>query len=355
MEGSVEAYASSASREMELRCNGVFSGNPQTVYLGGGTPSVFPARHIAAMLHHVELSGDVECTVEANPESIDGSWLENMLALGVNRLSIGVQALDDRLLYTLGRLHTAEQARLAVKMARTAGFRNISIDLMFGIPGQTFSTWKQTLEEATSFGVEHISAYSLGLEEDTPFFEMSRHGGLTIPDSTETADMYLYLSEKLECHGYRRYEISNFALLNYECRHNRGYWNFSPYLGIGVSAHSFDGVVRRWNTADIYSYMERCGIGNSPPYEEEIIDSHIRAMETLLLSLRTTTGLDMETFLVRFAVNGENIRYKIEQYIRERLMERDEKGYVRLTGRGMLISDEILGELAMEVDENDPR
>jgi oxygen-independent coproporphyrinogen III oxidase len=351
MEDRMEMYALSAARELELRCRGVFSGNPQTVYIGGGTPSAVPARLIAVIMRDVVISADGEYTVEANPESIAEPWLEDMLALGANRLSIGVQALDDRLLENLGRLHTASQARTAVKTARVSGFRNLSIDLMFGIPGQTLESWKQTIEEAISLEVEHISAYSLGVEEDTPFFELSRLGGLSVPDSSETADMYLFLSEELECHGFSRYEISNFALPNHECSHNRGYWNFSPYLGIGVSAHSFDGAVRRWNTSDISAYIERCGSNRLPTYEEEIIDTHARALETLLLSLRTVEGLDMDAFLARFPVNAENIRDKIVKYIRERLMERNGGGYVRLTGRGMLISDDIMGELAMEISE----
>ncbi len=349
-EGCMEGYALALSRELELRKDGVFSGNPRTVYIGGGTPSIVPAAHIARILRGVEAARGVECTVEANPESVDAPWLKEMLALGVNRVSIGVQALDDRLLRGLGRLHTAAQARAAVETARASGFGNISIDLMFGIPGQTTDDWRRTLEEAVTMGVRHISAYSLGVEEDTPFYELSRLGGLAAPDSGETADMYALLAEMLDRHGFRRYEISNFAMDGFECSHNRGYWDFSPYLGIGVSAHSFDGRVRRWNTSDMDAYIERCNAGNIPPWEEEVIDTRTRALETILLSLRTVEGMDVESFFEQYPENREEMRRKIGLYSRDGLMERDERGYVRLTGPGMVIADEIIGELAMEVE-----
>lgn len=348
-EERMETYARAAAHELEMRRQGVFSGNPETVYIGGGTPSIFPAEYIAKILADIHISDTMECTVEANPESLSESWLSGLRTLGINRLSIGMQSLNDHLLRELGRMHTVSQAIQAVEMAREAGFRNISADLMFGIPGQTPQIWADTLERISGLGIHHISAYSLGIEEDTPFFERSKRGGMKIPDPEITAEMYAILSEILTRRGYRRYEISNYAIPGFECRHNRAYWDFSRYLGIGVSVHTFDGRIRSWNTAELGIYMERCVSGNLPPGDNEVIDERTRALEWIMLSLRTAEGFAMDEYIARFPVNAKKMRQKIGFLVKEGLLEYTGNINVRLTVGGIMIADEIMSEIALDI------
>jgi oxygen-independent coproporphyrinogen-3 oxidase len=341
-------YAHAVARELELRRNRVFSGAPQTIYIGGGTPSIVPAPLIGSVIGHMA-DPAVEFTVEANPESATAEWLDGILDAGANRLSIGVQALDDRLLAALGRLHTADQAKSAVKLARKKGFGNISADLMFGIPGQTCEQWERTIEGVLSLEIEHISSYSLGVEEDTPYFELSKRGGLDVPDPSETADMYVMMAETLERNGFLRYEISNFARPGFECRHNMGYWNFTPYLGIGSGAHSFDGAVRRWNISEPERYMEACGTGKDPVAGAEEIGSKKHALEHLMLALRTAEGLHIEEFLSRSPAERSGMLAKVGDFTRKGFLEARGNGRIALTVRGAMIADEILIELAAEL------
>jgi oxygen-independent coproporphyrinogen-3 oxidase len=344
-EDLLDTYADAVVRELDLRRNGVFSGPPQTIYIGGGTPSIAPAPLIGRITEGlVDLAP--EFTVEANPDSLSAGWLDGMLAAGANRLSIGIQALDDRLLAALGRLHTADQAIRSVRLARQAGFRNVSVDLMFGIPGQTIGQWKRTLNGVLALEIEHISSYSLSVEEDTPFFKTAEKGGLDAPDPSETADMYEMMSEAFERSGFVRYELSNFARPEYECRHNMGYWNFTPYLGVGSGAHSFDGALRRWNEPDPRRYCEMSGEGRDPVAGMEALDRSKRALEHLMLAMRTAEGLHIEEFLSRYPADRSGMLSKVENLTRKGFLDERGDGNVVLTIQGAMIADEILIELA---------
>jgi oxygen-independent coproporphyrinogen III oxidase len=347
-EGMMEEYAEAAMRELRMRSRGRFSGTPRTVYIGGGTPSIVPARLIQGIVGRLSAE-TVECTVEANPDSLEADWLAELLDKGVNRVSIGIQALDDTLLGTLGRLHTAEHAVRAVKAAHKAGFRNISADLMFGIPGQTMEVWRRTLDGVLSLGVTHISAYSLGIEEDTPFFDLARKGGLPVPEPSETADMYEAMTGVLEHGGFEWYEISNFAFPGYSCAHNWGYWNFTPYLGIGSSAHSFDGEKRSWNVADPRDYVRAIGEGREPTEGGETIDERKKTLERLMLSLRTSEGAKKCDLPSPDDPESQEVWAKIEELAVKNFVKIGENGTVSLTNCGIMLADEIIAELAAEL------
>ena len=348
-ESILPEYAEAVSSELQMRCTGTFEGYPKSVYIGGGTPSIVPVTSIKMILSRFLPLSDIECTIEANPESTDESWLGGVFDLGVNRISIGVQSLDDTILSGLGRIHTAHEARKAVLLARSAGFRNISVDLMFGIPGQTMALWKKTLEDVLDLKPDHVSCYSLSIEEDSGFFEMRRNKDLCLPGPGETSDMYLYMSELLEEHGLERYEISNFARPGYECLHNSAYWNFIPYLGIGASAHSFDGTIRRWNESEPVKYIELCRAHSDPVYGSETIDDYKRIIETVMLSLRTRNGLSVDRISAMYPFQLKQPGNKIDMLVEAGFLERCDENNVRLSTKGVVISDEIITEIVSDI------
>jgi len=340
----VNRYCGTVSRELELRRKGPFERNPETIYIGGGTPSLLPPSRINTVLANVSLNDTVEFTVEANPESVTPGWLDGILGIGADRISIGVQSLDERVLGSLGRIHTPEQAVSSLKDARRAGFPSVSVDLMFGVPGQTMSTWSETVRRIVELEPDHVSAYSLGIEEDTVFFEKRRNDGLDIPSPEETAEMYFLLNELLDPNGYVRYEISNFAKPGHECRHNSGYWDFTPYLGVGASAHTFDGTERCWNERDPFLYMKRIAGEGVAVTGSEIIDESTRGLEELMLSLRTMRGFDLRK------VRGANraVEEKILDFVSSGLLRYRGEATVVLTDRGAVVADEIITEIACE-------
>ncbi len=350
-ERHMERYATALGREMEMRRDGVFSGDPFTVYFGGGTPSIAPEPLIRELLRRICITAETEFTIEANPESISAPWLEAVRQVGANRISVGVQSFNDRLLTELGRLHTSKRAAQAVQDSKNAGFKNISIDLMFGVPGQSIEQWEQTLDIALDLEVNHISGYSLGVEEDAPFFESARQEGLQLADPVETSEMYALMADMLRRQGYIRYEISNFALPGFECRHNMGYWNFIPYLGVGASAHSFDGKKRWWNAQGLNQYIKCCACGIKPTAGEETLDMRMREIETLMLSLRTAKGLTPEHRREWSFFTQSEVMSKLRAMEREGLIAFVPEGNIALTDRGIMIADEILSELALKIEE----
>jgi len=349
--GLMEAYVEALIEELNCRVSDVFSGDPATVYIGGGTPSLLPAPLFRTLLESLPRNSLAECTVEANPDSLlsdeagHTDWLDDARDAGVNRISIGVQSLDDGILGALGRIHTSGQAAEAVRRARAAGFENLSIDLMFGVPGQSQRTWRDTLERCMDLRPDHVSAYSLGIEEDTPYFERMARGGLPLPDPEETVDMYETAVEILDDAGLFRYEISNFARPGCECLHNCAYWDLSPYRGIGASAHSFDGSRRSWNIADPAGYLRAVEAGETPREGFETVDGARRAEETIMLSLRTKRGLDLAGLADRYAGPVDALRKRIDLFRSRGFLELNREGAVVLTMRGAVLADEIIAEL----------
>jgi len=342
-------YAEAVALELQRRCTGIFGGYPRSIYIGGGTPSIMPASCLKTIIERFLPVTDVECTAEANPESLDDSWLAGIRELGVNRISIGAQSLDDSILKTLGRIHTSRQARESVRRAHRAGFNAISVDLMFGVPGQTMRIWQETLDGVLDLQPDHISCYSLNVEEDTVYFDKVRNHELFLPDPAAVSEMYVYMTELLEKNGLLRYEISNFAHPGYECLHNQGYWDFTPYLGVGASAHSFDGSTRSWNESSPGIYIERSVTTADTISGYEVLDGNKKILELVMLALRTRDGLSLDRIISLYPAAEEKLRKKIHELMSGGFLEEYKKEHVRFTTRGIIISDEIISEIVSEI------
>ena len=319
-------------------------GDAATIYIGGGTPTVLPAALLAGIIETIrEAAGTpAECTVEANPGTVDVNSLAQLRAAGATRLSLGVQSFDDRLLRAIGRIHTAEEARTAFRAARVAGFTNISLDLMYGLPTQTLDDLKTSVNAALAFAPEHISVYGLIVEEGTPFAAAEAQGRLALPSEDAAEEMYDYLMGELPARGYARYEISNFARRGYESRHNLGYWRNVPYLGVGAAAHGYSDGVRWGNEPDTEKYIRAIRAGASVRTPEDAERTRENAMEEYaFLALRTREGIDEADFHRTFGVRIDAVyRAVIEKYITQGLLRRA-NGFTALTNAGMKLGNEV--------------
>lgn len=323
----------------------------QTIYVGGGTPSLMPLNEFSRLCNALSpyITDVEEFTIEINP---DDATEENLLAWrrgGANRLSIGIQSFDNELLKLIGRLHTAQTARAAYYLARQY-FDNISIDLMFGLPGQTFETWSRDVEEAIRLNPQHISAYSLMYEPGTALTALRDRGRLKETDEVLSDQMYQYLSRRLKEAGYEHYEISNFAKPRFRSRHNSSYWIQKPYLGIGPSAHSYDGKrLRKANSHDIRGYIEHWNSLSQEylqPTEETLNDEELKD-EYIMTRLRRCEGIDLADFQRRFGkAETCRIREKAENLKKEGKVVM-EKNRVAVSENWLLTSDAIILELAM--------
>ena len=291
-----------------------------TIYLGGGTPSVLPPMQIRSLLqgawNHFDFYDDVEITIEVNPGTLGAGDLKAYGSIGINRINIGVQSFSDAALSFLGRHHTADEAASTIARARRAGFRNLGLDLIYGLPGQDLQAWRKDLERAAGFSPEHLSCYTLTYEKGTPLEKMRAAGEVAPLGEGEVADCFKGMQHVLARHGYEQYEIANFARLpapraidgvksSYRSRHNKKYWTSAPYIGLGPSAHSFAKPERRWNVADLSTYLARLEAGVLPIQARETLTREQRLTETLYLELRTKEGIDIpqleQTFGLDFA------------------------------------------------------
>ena len=318
-----------------------------TVYFGGGTPSYLGAERLRSILRAVmkgcPVTRDAEITLEANPDSAcDIKALRTLHRAGFNRLSLGVQSADDGLLRAIGRIHTFAQVQQSVTAARKAGFRNISMDLIYGLPGQTMEQWEKTLSDAVGLLPEHLSCYGLKLEEGTPLYE--RRAELTLPDEEQQADMYLYAVEFLKQCGYEQYEISNFARPGFVSRHNMKYWLLQEYAGFGPGAYSDFGNVRYGYARDLEGYLR----GELVLQESETLDADEREREYLMLRLRTVRGIEPKEFEYRFRQRFEPLADLLRQCAGQGLAAEDEQGW-HLTPKGFLVSNRIIGLLQDEL------
>lgn len=264
-----------------------------TIYIGGGTPSTLQVEHLRAIVEAIrrEAKGErQEITLEANPGDITLAKAQAWRAMGINRLSIGIQSFEDELLQLIGRRHNAEQARQAVAIAQSAGFDNISIDLMYALPSQTMQQWQHDVAQALQLNVQHISTYGLIYEEGTALTTLLDHGVVEAVDEETEMQMYDYLVEQLTANGYIHYEVSNFALPNCESKHNSSYWNDTPYIGLGAGAHSYNGQQRQWNISDLDTYIQQANTHQLQPQIEQLTDEQ-RHIERIMLGLRTRHGV----------------------------------------------------------------
>ena len=323
----------------------------ETVYFGGGTPSYLGVKRLLRLLQTVKkryhLAPDAEITLEANPDSA-GDWraLRKLRHAGFNRISLGVQSSDDAILRQIGRIHTWEQVKNAAEAIRRAGFDNFSLDLIYGLPGQTMEIWRQTLDDAVALAPEHISAYGLKLEPGTPLYQ--RRESIVLPDDDLQADMYLYAVDFLAQNGYEQYEISNFAKPGRASRHNLKYWHMEEYAGFGPGAHSDWGGVRYAYDRDLNGYiageLRLSESSETPPME--------RQQEYIMLSLRTVEGISRREVEYHYRRPFAPMESLFQTYAAHGLAEATEAGW-RLTPRGFLVSNQIIGALleAMGTDE----
>lgn len=265
----------------------------RTLYIGGGTPSTLDIDSLQLIVDSLQVNTVEEITLEVNPGDVTEEKAQAWRAMGINRLSMGVQSFDDALLQLVGRRHTAQEAREAVAIAQAAGFDNISIDLMYALPSQTMVQWQNDVEEALQLGVQHISSYGLIYEEGTALTTLLEHGQIEAVDEDTEMQMYDYLVERLTANGYVHYEVSNFALPGRESKHNSSYWNDTPYLGLGAGAHSYDGNTRTWNVSDLDGYIQQA-INHRLQPEKEELTAEARHMERVMLGLRTNQGVAVE-------------------------------------------------------------
>ena len=319
-----------------------------TVYFGGGTPSFYGADRICELFNAVKMNGnvrlDAEVTVEVNPDSISLNALRLLRGEGVNRLSVGVQATDNNLLKLIGRRHNFQQAQKAIYNARLAGFDNVSVDLMYGLPSQTKSDWAETLSRIVELHPEHISCYALKLEPGTPMYEGYRNSPI-LPDDDEQADMYCYAAEMLSRYGYRQYEISNFCAPGFESRHNLKYWRLDDYMGFGPGAHSSVGNLRYSFVKDLRRYISCVQRKLSITDEYQVIDPLERAVEYIMLGMRTSRGISEEEYHIRCQSNWKPIGRTLEAFRDKGWTEQEEDGRWHFTVPGFLISNTLIGIL----------
>ncbi len=327
-----------------------------TVFIGGGTPTLLPAEGLAALLANLRRALPIlpaaEISIEANPGTVERAGLAVLRAVGYNRLSLGVQSLDDGELALLGRTHTAGEARAALAAAREAGFDNVNLDLIFGLPGQTLASWRATLAGALALAPEHLSLYALTVEEGTPLAADIAAGRLPTPDDDLAADMYEHAEAALAA-NYAHYEISNWARRTpgdpefgpprLACRHNLVYWHNERYLGLGAAAHGYDGRHRMANTADVAEYVAHMGARQSALAESEATDRAREMGETMMLTLRLAEGMAWAEFAGRFGVELRAVYGQtIDELAEDGLLQADERG-IRLTPRGRLLGNRVFG------------
>jgi oxygen-independent coproporphyrinogen-3 oxidase len=320
-----------------------------SVYIGGGTPTVLSREQwvsIFEIIHeNFRLSENVEFTVEANPNTIAADSITFLHAHGVNRLSIGVQSFSDRVLKTLGRVHTAAQAEEAFKTARNAGFQNIGIDLIYGVPGQSQDDWASSVHQVLALEPEHISTYCLSLDEGSQFIREAEAGRLALPDDDVAASMYEFALRALTGAGYRHYEISNFSLSGYECLHNMNYWERGEYLGLGPGAWSFISGERYHAVADVHEYSRRLTAGLSIVEDVETAKNGRAAEETIMLGLRTAQGVDLRKYEQEFGPEASRRLESCIASLRDSGLVRVRDGRLMLTDRGVLLSNEAFTRL----------
>ena len=334
-------YASALAQDVQRAGHGE---RVATVFFGGGTPSVLPVTLIADLLTACRsafaVDADAEISLEANPGTVDQVKLDGLRQLGVNRLSLGVQSAHPDELALLGRIHTFDQAAQTVSMARAAGFDNLSLDLIYGLPGQSLDRWGTTLDAALALSPDHLSAYCLTLEGGTPLADAVASGQLPDPDPDVAAEMYELAESVLEQAGFTHYEISNWARPGFECRHNLVYWRNGAYLGFGAGAHSHRDKRRWWNVPTPAAYIARVQAGRAPEAGAEEIDLAQEMGETMMLGLRLREGVSASTFQARFsqaldAVYGQ----ELDELMAQGLIRWDGQR-VRLTARGRLLGNQ---------------
>jgi len=345
-------YAESVCKEIELR-SGYLNGEViDTIYFGGGTPSQLTRYELETILQAIQnrfiVSENAEITLEANPDDLDIDYLSMLIELGFNRLSVGIQSFDNSLLRFLNRRHSAEKAIDAINTSRECGFQNISIDLMYGLPGQTMNIWKDSLDIAINLGIQHISSYHLIYEEGTELYRRVDDGNIKVIDEELSLEMFSEMIDKLTVAGFVHYEISNFGKEGFFSRHNSSYWLGKKYLGLGPAAHSYNGDVRSWNLSSLSGYIKGVQTGILS-IEKEILDLRTRYNDFILTGMRTMWGINEEKLEKLFGFDMlQYFKKNIEKHIKSGKVIYA-NGIYKLSRQGIFISDSIMSDL-MKVD-----
>ena len=360
-----DVYINALSRELlfHIKERPVLSKKPlETIYIGGGTPSLISPHNIKRLVSNIRQvfaeSNPVETTMEINPGTITKNSLAAFMDAGINRLSIGIQSFNDKTLNALGRVHSADNSLKCYEYARTAGFDNIGIDLIFGAPGQSAEEWEGDLKIAANLRPEHISAYNLTLEKGTLFFELQKNREIVLPSEEEQVLMYELAIDSLKEAGYNHYEISNFSLTGFESRHNMRYWSCMDYIGLGAGAHSYisspdryirgqapDWGIRWWNESNPDAYMQQINKTGQAIAGKERLTKKEALEEGIFLGLRKTSGINMNWFAARFNTPLKNLCHQKITELKIRGLIYENGSSIRLTRKGLALSNEVFAEL----------
>lgn len=351
----IKEYKEAVCEELKNRKDYLNNEPIETIYIGGGTPSLLPVTFFQEIFDTIYTNYTVlknpEITFEANPDDLSEEYISALHSLPVNRLSIGVQSFIPQELTFLNRRHSVEQVKKTIKDAKTEGFKNISIDLIYGLPGQTLANWDYSLEKALDLFIQHVSAYHLIYEEETPLFKKWKKKEIIPVEEQLSNDMFELLMNKMSLAGFQQYEISNFAKQNYISRHNSSYWKRICYLGIGASAHSYNKHTRSFNPSHIENYIK--GISEKQNIQiVECIDNVSAYNEFIITSLRTMQGLSIKELETLFGEEKKNYFIKqIKKYLSQNLLEQPTIDIVRLTKKGIFVSDGIMADLLIVENE----
>lgn len=348
--GRAEEFIAGMGKEIILQKDYLEKRKLETIYIGGGTPTVLTAIQVRKILEKIydvlDVTENVEITIEANPDDIQKLYVRDLKKAGINRISLGIQSWNDKILKQLNRRHSAKEAEEALNYIIAAGIENISADLIYGIPGLTARQWAEDLHKTLAFNIKHLSAYHLTIEPNTVFGKMKEAGELQEIPEEESENQFNILTEICKKYGYIQYEISNFCKDGYFSVHNTNYWRQQPYLGLGPSAHSYNRETRQWNVSDLSEYL-RSIENNEIPFTREILTTKDLYNEYVMTSLRTMWGVDLD--FIEDNINKESRDYLnnlATRFVRYGMITRNGNQLV-LTDQGKMISDNIISELMM--------
>lgn len=350
----VDEYIEMLGKEMELATKKYPESfkHIETIFLGGGTPTALSPKQIDRLLElirtYIPMDNVTEFTSEANPDELSEAKMQALFDGGVNRLSMGVQSFDQELLKKIGRTHSNNHVYETIALAKKVGFRNISLDLMYGLPGQTMAQWQDTLEKAFALEIPHYSAYSLIVEPKTIFYNQYTKGKLHLPTEDLEADMYDVLMNQMEAHGLQQYEISNFAQSGFSSKHNKIYWENDEYAGFGAGAHGYLAGQRYSNHGPLKKYMDAVNAGELPIVYEHVVTENEKREEQMFLGLRKTEGITHSIYEEKFNESMyRDYSNVIEKLVSEGLLEQDTKG-IRLTRKGRFVGNEVFQQFLLE-------
>lgn len=344
----IKSYIIALKSEMKNRLDYLVDKEINTIYFGGGTPSLLTPFDIEDLLLNCKrlfnLVNNLEITIEANPDDLSIEYLKQLKDIGINRLSIGIQSFSDVYLQFMGRRHSSSQAIMAVKNAQNIGFDNISVDLIYGIPGMSFQQWQENLKEVFELNIQHISAYHLTYHEDTTFWNELKNGKISEIDEENSFKQFNELIELTEVNGFVQYEVSNFSKEGFYSKHNSSYWKQQEYIGLGPSAHSYNGFSRQWNVSDVKKYIELISM-NETHFEVEQLSVKDQFNDYIITSLRTIWGVDLG--FIKQKYGDKYLQHTLDvstKYINSALIEKV-NNVIRLTKKGIFISDGIITDL----------